>query len=48
MYSHKWILDIKNRITRIQSIAPEKLGNKKDPNRDTHESPWEEEFDKIS
>ena len=27
----KWILDVKQRITRLQSAAPEKPGNKEDP-----------------
>ena len=32
--THKWILDIKQKITRIQSTASKKVGNKKDPKRD--------------
>ena len=32
---HKQILDVKQKITRLQSIVPEKLGNKEDLNRDT-------------
>ena len=34
-FTHKWILGIKQRIIRLQSTVPEKLGNKKDPKRDT-------------
>ena len=34
--THKWILDLKQRITRLQSTTPEKLGNKEDPKRETH------------
>ena len=34
--THKWILDVKQRITRLQSTTPEKLGNKEDPKRDMH------------
>ncbi|KAL6038617.1 hypothetical protein STEG23_017921, partial [Scotinomys teguina] len=32
---HKWILDVKQRITRLRPIAPEKLANKEDPKRDS-------------
>ena len=37
--THKWILDVKQRIIGLQPTAPEKLGNKKDPKRDTHRLP---------
>lgn len=42
---HKWILGIKQRIARLQSWVPEKLGNKDDCKRDG--SPWEEELDDM-
>ena len=32
--THKGILDVKQRIARLQSIAPEKLVKKKDPKED--------------
>ena len=34
--THKWLLDIKQRITNLQSITPENLDNKEDPKRDGH------------
>ena len=37
---HKWIPDIKKRITRLQSTTPKKLDNKDDPKRDMHGCPW--------
>ena len=46
--THKWILDINQRITSLHFITSEKLGNKDNPKRDIHEFPWEEEIDKIS
>ena len=46
--THKWILGVKEKITNLQSTIPEKLGNKENPKRDIHESPWEEEIEKIS
>ena len=39
---HKWILDIKKKITRLQSTTPKKLDNKKDPKRDMHGYPWKQ------
>ena len=33
--TNKWILYVKERMTRLQSIASEKLGNNEDPKRDT-------------
>ena len=33
------MLDIKQRITSLQSTTPEKTGNKKNPKRDIHGSP---------
>ena len=32
--THKWILDVKQRITRLQSTVPEKLGSKEDSKSD--------------
>ena len=40
--THKCILGIKQRITRLQSTIPEKLGNKGDSKRDMHGEPQEE------
>ena len=48
IYTHKWTLDIKQRITNLQSINPENIGSKKKkPKRDKHSSPQEGKVDKI-
>ena len=36
--THKWILDIKQKITSLQSTTSEKLGSKEDPEGDIHGS----------
>ena len=35
MYSHKWVLYIKQRLTSLLSTTPEKKRNKENPKRDT-------------
>ena len=42
--THKWILDIKQRVTSLYSMSREKLGKKENPKRDIHGSPWEREI----
>ena len=48
IFTHKWLLDIKQRKPSLQAITPENLRNKEDPKRDIHESTYEGEKDKIS
>ena len=40
MYSLTSGLNVKQRIARLYSMIPEKLGNKENPKRDIHGSPW--------
>ena len=46
--THKWVLDIKQRKTSLESMIPEKTGNKENPKRDIHKSLWEGKTDKAS
>ena len=39
VFTPKWILDVKQRITRLQSTTPEKVGNKEDFNMMYMDSP---------
>ena len=41
-------MDVKKRITRLQSTTPEKLGNKEETKKDGHKWPGEREVDKTS
>ena len=37
--THKWLLDVKQRITRLEPTTPEKLVNKENPKKDIHGFP---------